>query len=420
MSGLRRTRPPAVFLHIGEPKTGTTYLQDILWRNRDTLARAGVTLPGLTPVDQFRAMQDLRGIPPEHDDPMGSWIGDWDVLAAQAAHPRGGTAVISQESIGAATPSQVQHAVTSLAGTELHVVLTVRDFAGLLPAEWQETVKHRRSLGWEAWLDRVRSTEPVPGTRPDVGFWRSHDTPSQLALWSRFVAPHRIHVVTVPPRSSGPQVLWQRFAALLGVEDIAVAAGGTRRNPSLGLAETEFLRTLNLALVGRIPNWFYADAVKQALAHEILTERVSSTKVRLPDEHRDWVQARTSATISYLETAGHEVIGDLHELRPSHPLSSGSMSSPGSPAVADEQVDAAVRALAGLIARDYRRRRVHAWANGPADLALAWVQASPRLRAALRRLSARPALHRARLAGWRLHDSRTAHRAVEDLRSGTG
>src|SRR4051812_20985642 len=37
--------PPAtVYVHIGPPKTGTTYLQDVLWRNQRSLAGRGVVV----------------------------------------------------------------------------------------------------------------------------------------------------------------------------------------------------------------------------------------------------------------------------------------------------------------------------------------------------------------------------------------
>ncbi len=35
-----------VFLHIGLPKTATTYLQTILWGNREVLEQQGIRLPG--------------------------------------------------------------------------------------------------------------------------------------------------------------------------------------------------------------------------------------------------------------------------------------------------------------------------------------------------------------------------------------
>ena len=65
--------PPAaeakVFLHIGEPKTGTTFIQQVMWSNRAELAAEGVVLPGHHPQDHYRASQDLRGIQKLPSDP---------------------------------------------------------------------------------------------------------------------------------------------------------------------------------------------------------------------------------------------------------------------------------------------------------------------------------------------------------------
>ena len=40
-------QPPRrrVLLHVGTPKTGTSYLQDVLFRNRETLERADILYP---------------------------------------------------------------------------------------------------------------------------------------------------------------------------------------------------------------------------------------------------------------------------------------------------------------------------------------------------------------------------------------
>ena len=89
---------PKVFLHIGEPKTGTTFLQQVMWRNRSELAARGVVLPGHHPQDHFRASQDLRGIAKLASDPAGSWTGEWEILAQQARQA-GKVAVISQSGV---------------------------------------------------------------------------------------------------------------------------------------------------------------------------------------------------------------------------------------------------------------------------------------------------------------------------------
>src|SRR5258707_11764525 len=132
---------PRVLVHIGEPKTGTTFLQQLMWSNRAELAAQGVVLPGHHPQDHFRASQDLRGIEKRADDPAGSWTGEWEILAHQARQaPQ--AAVISHELFSAVDGPQAERAVRSLEPAEVHVVLTVRDMASLLPAEWQGAVKH--------------------------------------------------------------------------------------------------------------------------------------------------------------------------------------------------------------------------------------------------------------------------------------
>ena len=35
-----------IFLHVGTPKSGTTYLQAVLWQNADALKSEGLLLPG--------------------------------------------------------------------------------------------------------------------------------------------------------------------------------------------------------------------------------------------------------------------------------------------------------------------------------------------------------------------------------------
>ena len=191
-----------MFLHIGEPKTGTTFLQQVMWRNRAELAAQGVVLPGHHPQDHFRASQDLRGIEKLAGDPAGSWTGEWEILAHQAQQaPR--AAVISHELFSAADAEQAERAVRSLRPAEVHVVLTVRDMASLLPAEWQETVKHRNDRGWEDWLADVIDRESVDPDRRQWWFWRVHDTLAILALWARHVPPERIHVIMTPPQRVG-------------------------------------------------------------------------------------------------------------------------------------------------------------------------------------------------------------------------
>ena len=78
----------------------------------------------------------------------------------------------------------------------------MRDVATLLPAEWQETVKHRNARGWEDWLGDVIDKESADDDRRRWWFWRVHDTMAILDLWSKWLGPDQVHVITTPPRGA--------------------------------------------------------------------------------------------------------------------------------------------------------------------------------------------------------------------------
>src|SRR4029077_18663486 len=108
-----------------EPKTGTTFLQQVMWSNRAELAAQGVVLPGHHAQDHFRASQDLSGIEKLASAPAGSWAGEWEILASQARQAHS-VAVISHELFSAADAEQAGRAIASLRPAEVHVVITVR------------------------------------------------------------------------------------------------------------------------------------------------------------------------------------------------------------------------------------------------------------------------------------------------------
>jgi hypothetical protein len=404
-------RGPKVFLHIGEPKTGTTFLQQVIWRNRAALAEQGVVLPGHHPQDHFRASQDLRGIEKLASDPAGSWAGEWEILATQSKRaPR--AAVISHELFSAADAHQAEQAVKSLQPAEVHLVLTVRDIASLLPAEWQETVKHRNASGWEDWLADVIDRESVSPDRRQWWFWRVHDTLAVLDLWSRHIPAERVHVITAPRRGAPHGLLWQRLAALLEVDPDSVDLSRARANASLGLAEVEFLRRLNQQLSADVPDWFYMWNVKEALAHQALASRPVGARLVLPDGRRDWAQEHAEGLISGLRTSSYDIVGDLDELRP-QPADKPAVSPADEPA--EQILDAAVQAAAALVLNQYQREHPAARpqkgliGRGLADRVESTVAASPRIKRTVRDLSSRySAVRQLRILAWRVMErSRT-------------
>jgi hypothetical protein len=402
----RARRRPTIFLHVGEPKTGTTFLQQIMWRNRGELAAQGVALPGHHPQDHYRASQDLRGVAKLAADPVGDWTGEWDILASQARQAPGVT-VISHELFSAADAGQADHAVRSLQPADVHIVLTVRDMATLLPAEWQETVKHRNSLSWEEWLSDVIDRESVAADRRQWWFWRVHDSLEILRVWSRLLPAGNVHVITTAPRGSSTEVLWHRFAVLLGVDPASVDLSRARPNTSLGLPEIEFMRRLNQALPDEVPDWFYMRNVKETLAHRTLAARPRDSRLVLPAGRDTWVKEQAQLLAAGLRDSGYDIIGDLSELGPP-PVTEP----PSSPAAQPPErvLDAAVDSAAALVVHMYRRahpaarpQQNHGVPRGLVSRVESTVAASPRLKRTVRQLSSRyPSVRRLRIVAWRV------------------
>ncbi|HWA66194.1 MAG TPA: hypothetical protein VG899_07480 [Mycobacteriales bacterium] len=301
-----------VFLHIGEPKCGTTFLQDVLFRHRDALAAHHITIPGVDISDHYRAAQDVLEATQDPDDPGGLWAGSWEALA-KVARTNKDTSIITHELICGANDAQAARAIASLQPAEVHVVLTARDLAGLLPAEWQETVKHRNSRTWEQWLVDVIDTPPRRRRLRARWFWSAHSTVAILQRWAALVGPERVHLVTVPPSSAGPDVLWHRFAQVIGAGDVELALDEVRSNQSLGVVEVEMLRRLN-ERVGELPLWFYARNVKGNLAHGLLAELSRGEKLQIPVDRQEWVRTRSRQRIRRIKSLGVDVVGDLGEL----------------------------------------------------------------------------------------------------------
>lgn len=396
MTSREKRSAPQVFLHVGEPKSGTTFLQDVMWDNRDELARQGVLLPGLAAQDHFRADQDLREVPQAPDDPSGSYRGEWDLLAKQALQADH-AAVISHELLAAATARQAKRALASLDGAEVHIILTVRDFVRLLPAEWQETIKHRNTGSWQQWLRRVMRTERVQGpARP--WFWRVHDTLSVLERWSQGLPPDQVHVVTVPPPGSPPELLWRRFASVLGLDPDRADIRAARANTSLPLPEAELLRRLNVELAeDRLPDWFYAVHVKERIAHDVLAARAATLRPRLEGRADEWARARAAKVVAGLRESGYDIVGSLDDLEPPEP-GSGPAGRAAGRVPTDAVLDAAVATLAAVVRRDYETQERGSGQPLPARLA-------PSVKRTVRDLTARhPSLGRVRVLAWRVSE----------------
>ncbi len=305
-----------VYLHIGAPKTGTTYLQDRLNINAERLAEHHVAFPTgsrfVSPATyQFRAALDLLG--QDWGGPAGHAEGHWDALMKKVRRTRGNV-VISHEILAPAPADKVAKAMNDLEGSEVHIVYSARDLARQLPSAWQESVKQGRHWSFRRYLKRIETGRPW--------IYRSLDLPRVLSTWGAHLPPERVHVVTVPQvdltRRRG-EALWLRFCRAFDLDPTWAPLDSERANRSLGIAETELIRQLNTRL-GRttLREQPVDQLVLQLLAQGELANR-ETEPVRLPHGRFDWVEEQAELWIDWLEGSGVEIIGDVDDLRPVRP-----------------------------------------------------------------------------------------------------
>jgi len=341
-----------VFLHVGTPKTGTTYLQGLLWANQPTLAEQGLLLPLGGVHDHFYlstvARQAKRAIAAMPHAGHTAWPRLVEQLRAWQAD-----VLISHELFAATPLPRVRWVMDELAALcdEVHVVVTARDFARQVPAEWQESVKHGRTHGFDEYCQTLQAEDP---DRPGVGerhlestlFWQVQNLPRLLADWSAGLPARRVHLVTVPPRPAPTEVLLDRFAAVLDVDPTALDQTVTMSNESLGIDEIETLRRVNALIPPALPRHRVQLLVKEVLAEGVLASRPDMRRF-VPSAHlHGWMVERGSTMAEQLRPLSFDVAGDLDDLVPDpHPADG-----PVCVVVEDEAVArVAVGAIASLL-----------------------------------------------------------------------
>ena len=360
-----KERTRRAFLHIGLPKTGTTYLQHALWSNKEALAGSGLLLPGRHRRRHLLASLDVREDPKLSRRP-GDVSAPWQDLVDES---RGwsGDVVISHEFFAAASSSQVSRVVETLADFDVHVVLTARSMTDLGLSRWQEWVKSGGKLGVDDYPQR-QDYDPV-----DEWGWGSFDLASVLERWSAVVPPQRIHVLPVDPRSA-PDDLWLRFADVLGVDGDRFPVSDLPKNRSLGVVEVELLRRINPHLTDFTSAGDRGHWIRGYLGEgDVLPEGREKFRSS-PVKHRELTE-RGRRALELLAAAPYDVRGDRDLLEPS-PL--GELRHPDE--VRDtELLDAAVVSIAHML-RDVRsltRERDHALAERD-DLARRYEELSGR------------------------------------------
>jgi hypothetical protein len=336
-----------VVLHIGAMKSGTSFIQNVLNRNRALLQEHDVRFACDRWRQQVMAVHDLmdHGGPEQPPfEPDGPWcrmvedIKQWP-----------GTSIVSMEFLAPRQRPKIDLIKEAFADCDIQVVLTARDLARSLPAMWTETTQNRGVRTWEEFLESVH--HPEDGEKIGQWFWRNQRISAISERWSEAVGHDHFTLVTVPPKGAPPSLLWDRFASVAGIPkdlcDIDV-----RSNPGIDAASAMVLRALNERFeADGFNRQDYERVVKGVLAKQGFVRRGRESVPLGLDER--WVRRYSRRELSKLRDLDLRVVGDLDDLK--------ALPVPGvhtKNVTAEQQLEAALDGLTFMAQRNMQR-----WAN---------------------------------------------------------
>lgn len=330
-------RPDRLMLHVGLPKSGTSYLQSVLRGNLEAIAEDGVALVPVRRAGTFAVALQVRDLVVANDGPRAHRA--LDRFEQRLARCQAPTALLTQEALAPTTPRQAAALLERAQGREVHVVITARDFARQLASAWQQRIQDRHTFTFAELLTAIQRRE-----EPALDLWRNQDLPQIVQNWCEVTSPERVHVVTNPPPGSAEGLL-DRFCQVVGIDVARLDLQVVNRNASLGYVQAELLRRVNVSLGDRLRSvrHGYGKVGKKWLAEQFLQSQ-GGPPARLPESMRGWCEELSTQWIASLRSSGCHVVGDLDDLRPS----AGVFEDVPEPTT-DELLAAAVQALADIL-----------------------------------------------------------------------
>lgn len=292
-----------VVAHVGQMKSGTTYIQNALHQNREFLLDNGFIYPGKL-FNQQHACYGLCG----SDIPWVENTEKWKSLGKEVLseiEESDKNVILSSEALSSMNEEGVKRFVDKIGRID-RVILTVRNFQRVVLSAWQQYVKGGGLKSLEDFIDVMRSDR-----LKKQGIWRKYCFGDMAKVWSE----HAQVCLIVVGSDAQPGEFIANFSSQLGISQIPEPKlSVSQENTSLKLEDVELLRFFN-SLNGKMDKQD-RDAYVRWLLNKAMfpaTKGKPGSKITMPQQYVDEISGWAYHEVQKV-TEKMEVIGDLSEI----------------------------------------------------------------------------------------------------------
>lgn len=230
----------AKIIHVGQMKSGTTFIQQILKHNKKNIMDKGFLYPGEL-LNQQHACYGICGKNIPWVTPNKRWtqLGN-DVL--EEINSATGNVIMSAEALSCMNESGIEQFVESLGGID-KVVITVRNLHKTLSSAWQQSLKGGSTKSINEFFHGLVETR-----QDENGFWRNYAFGNTAKWWAKYAEVN----IVVASESNDKYKIWEDFSSVVGLPDVSYPAfDAEASNSSLYYEDAEILRLFNSGLISK-------------------------------------------------------------------------------------------------------------------------------------------------------------------------